>query len=143
VLPSGGFIKSTASYTVLTSSSFNQAYFVDPTRAIGFELVRLQGQTISIPFMAAIAEGSYASCTACLRLFEGCSNAAALVCSRRFLAQQGTVSFGVADAVSSSGRFSGSARDVVFKEWDFAADVQVSGGRCYRLPMVAFDAAWP
>jgi hypothetical protein len=142
--PDGGFTTLSIGYSPFAGGAFNEATYATSTRVISFELVRMTGAMVSVPYAGSFMAGTYNNCVACLQFGESCVvTPPTFTCPRRFLAQSGTVNFSEASASQTSGRFSGMVSNVTLREWNFASDTAVDGGTCYTLPAASFSGRWP
>ncbi|MDP3503477.1 MAG: hypothetical protein Q8S33_24295 [Myxococcales bacterium] len=145
--PGGGFTTLEAGYDTFSGGEFNVATFATGTQVLSFELVRLMGSTVPVPYSGSFMPVGYNTCVGCLQFGESCSVTPSppdFTCARRFLAQSGTVNISAATPSAISGSFSGTVSNVTFREWNFGpSDSMVPGGACYTLGAASFNASWP
>ena len=144
--PGGGFTALDDGYNTF-GGGYNFATFATTSQVLSFELVRVTGASVPVPYSGSFMPVNYDSCVGCLSFGESCTVTPppnpTFACARRFLAQSGTVSYPQATPSTTSGTFSGTVSNVIFRQWDFGSDAQVPSGACYTLSSASFTATWP
>lgn len=90
---------------------------------------------------AEIPARNYELCETCLVIHLACDTMGAN-CSKRYLAQSGTISVSAATKDADAGTYAFQLSNVTYQQWDFAADLPIDGG-CLYLGTFAFTGSWP
>jgi hypothetical protein len=90
---------------------------------------------------AAIPARNYELCETCLVIQLACDSMGAN-CSKRYLAQSGTISVSAATKNPDAGSYAFQLTNVTYQPWDFLADLPIDGG-CLYVGNFAFTGSWP
>lgn len=126
-----------------STGPYNFATFSRPTPDAGprFDLMFNEFSGMAPLTTAAIPARNYELCETCLVLHLACDTMGAN-CSKRYLAQSGTISVSSATKEPDAGTFAFQLTNVSYQQWDFAADLPIDGG-CLYVGDFAFSGSWP
>ena len=80
----------------------------------------------------------YADCLVCA-IYGFCDQ---MGCDFQYFAQGGTVTVSRADRDTKNGRFTATAQNLRFVEWDFDLDEPVANGKCIEIASASIDVPW-